>query len=286
MAERQQGLEEQRQQLPTPDTVLSEELSEEPFAVPAEPTTLASIQQVEDGDGAEDDFGGFGDEFETGFDDFDEASFTPPVLAPVRAATNKLEQHRPSVDTVLASTSLLFAAAEDCGSYVEAIQQCLAQIFDGQDRLTAVPDDSSQISGLLSPGELESCLKKLTSTSTALASLEPGPRLLQNMLVVALSATLSDEVRARLLTPLSKLSIEEAQLLDEAPSTAAFYDIDTVRQIASGTEQATTAQLSQALCSLNALLADKEQEIARRKDAVLAYNQVIQTLVAQASKLH
>ncbi|KAJ2385148.1 hypothetical protein H4S02_004480, partial [Coemansia sp. RSA 2611] len=72
----------------------------------------------------------------------------------------------------------------------------------------------------------------------------------------------------------------------EVPATAALYDIDTVRQIASGTEQATKAQLNRALCSLNALLADKEQEVARRKDAVLAYNQVIQTLVAQASKLH
>ncbi|KAJ2700063.1 hypothetical protein H4218_002233 [Coemansia sp. IMI 209128] len=287
MAERQQGLEEQRQQLPTPDTaVLSGELSDEPFDEPSEPTTFTNFQEVDGEDGAEDDFGGFGDEFETGFDDFDEAPFTPPALAPVIAATNKVEQRKHSVDTVLASTSLLFSAAGDHDSRTETIQQCLAQIFDDQARLPALRDDSGQTFCLLSPGELESCLGSLTSTASTLTSIEPGPRLLQNTLAVALSTSLSDEVRVRLLTPLSKLSLENTQLSDEVPATAALYDIDTVRQIASGTEQATKAQLNRALCSLNALLADKEQEVARRKDAVLAYNQVIQTLVAQASKLH
>ncbi|KAJ2161216.1 hypothetical protein GGF46_001644 [Coemansia sp. RSA 552] len=46
------------------------------------------------------------------------------------------------------------------------------------------------------------------------------------------------------------------------------------------------SRLHHALESLRLLVAAKEQEAAKRRDSVLAYNQVIQTLVAQASKLH
>ncbi|KAJ2005621.1 hypothetical protein GGI04_002173 [Coemansia thaxteri] len=72
----------------------------------------------------------------------------------------------------------------------------------------------------------------------------------------------------------------------EAPPEIAMLDIDKVRQIAGDSEETAPALLSQALHTVNALIADKEREVAKRRDAVLAYNQVIQTLVAQAAKLH
>ncbi|KAJ2419725.1 hypothetical protein GGF41_004525, partial [Coemansia sp. RSA 2531] len=232
-----------------------------------------------------DDFGGFGDEFEADFDDFDEAPFTVTTPAIVTASEEE-EQSRPSIDTVLARTSLLFVEPENYESCAETIHQCLTQIFDDHDMLPTVPEVPDQSSALLTPGELKSCLETSVSTSKALAALELEPRLLQNVLLVGLSTTLPDDVRMRLLTPLSELSTEEAQILGEVPPTAALYDIEQVRLISNSSEPNTPAQLSRVLCSLNALIADKEQEVARRKDAVLAYNQVIQTLVAQASKLH
>ncbi|KAJ2873279.1 hypothetical protein GGH93_003347 [Coemansia aciculifera] len=288
MAEWQQDSGQQQQlESPTRDKTLPEECDEELFDVLPEPTNSTDIQQAGDGGGAEDDFGGFGDEFEANFDDFDEAPFTASAPAIVTTKEEEEEEKsRPSIDTVLARTSLLFVATEDYKSCAETIHQCLTQIFDDHGPLPAVPEASDQRSALLMPSELESCLENSVSTSKLLTSLEPEPRLLQNVLVVALSTTLSDDVRMRLLTPSSELSTEEAQLLAEVPPTVALYDIDQVRQISNSSEQTTPSQLSRALCSLNTLIANKEQEVTRRKDAVLAYNQVIQTLVAQASKLH
>ncbi|KAJ2464361.1 hypothetical protein GGI03_003278 [Coemansia sp. RSA 2337] len=282
MAEWQQ---KQQQESPTPDKSLPEECDEEPFDVSFESADGTDMQQAEDGGGPEDDFGGFGDEFEADFDDFDEAPFTVATPAIVTASEEE-EQSRPSIDTVLARTSLLFVAPEDYESCAETIHQCLTQIFDDHDMLPTVPEVPDQSSALFTPGELKSCLDTSVSTSKALATLELEPRLIQNVLLVGLSTTLPDDVRMRLLTPLSELSTEKAQILGEVPPTAALYDIEQVRQISNSSEPNTPAQLSRVLCSLNALIADKEQEVARRKDAVLAYNQVIQTLVAQASKLH
>ncbi|KAJ2062781.1 hypothetical protein GGI17_002169 [Coemansia sp. S146] len=287
MAEWQQDSDQQQQlESPTRDKFLPEEYDEELFDVLPEPANSTDIQQAGNGGGAEDDFGGFGDEFEADFDDFDEAPFTAAAPAIVTTKEEEEEKSRPSIDTVLARTSMLFVATEDYESCAETIHQCLTQIFDDHGPLPAVPEASDQNSVLLMPSELESCLENSVSTSKALTSLEPEPRLLQNVLMVALSTSLSDDVRMRLLTPSSELSTEEAQLLAEVPPTAALYDIGQVRQISNSSEQTTPTQLSRALCSLNTLIADKEQEVARRKDAVLAYNQVIQTLVAQASKLH
>ncbi|KAJ1910045.1 hypothetical protein GGI09_002968 [Coemansia sp. S100] len=290
MAEWQQDSDQrqqkQQQESPTLDKSLPEECDEEPFDVSFEPADSTDMQQAEDGDGAEDDFCGFGDEFEADFDDFDEAPFTVATPAIVTASEEEEEQSRPSIDTVLARTSLLFVAPEVYESGAETIHQCLTQIFNNHDTLPTVPEVPDQSSALLTPGELKSCLDTSVSTSKALATLELEPRLIQNVLLVGLSTTLPDDVRMRLLTPLSELSTEEAQILGEVPPTAALYDIEQVRLISNSSEPNTPAQLSRVLCSLNALIADKEQEVARRKDAVLAYNQVIQTLVAQASKLH
>ncbi|KAJ2460490.1 hypothetical protein GGF42_000811 [Coemansia sp. RSA 2424] len=271
----------------------AEDCGEKLVGAPTKPTNSTGAPPVEDGGGSEDEFGGFGDDlddFEAEFGDFDEA--------PTIVAVSKVEQSGPSIDTVLNCTSALFAAAKDSEGCSETIRKCLAQVIDDCDQLPGVSAVPELHSASLTSRELESCIEGciegciescIESSVTALSpptASELEPRLLQNVLVVALSTKLSDDLRMRLLTPSSELSAEEAQLLDEAPPTVALYDIDKVRQIVSGSEQLAPAQLKRALSSINALIADQEQEVARRKDAVLAYNQVIQTLVAQASKLH
>ncbi|KAJ2745090.1 hypothetical protein GGI20_002423 [Coemansia sp. BCRC 34301] len=266
------------QQEPTQDKAYEAEgCDEESFDTLTEPTSSTGAQHAEDENGSTDEFGGFGDEVDD-FVDF--------VEAPAIASAGKVVHGGLSIDTVLAHTSALFGPAKDHSACVGTIQKCLAQVFDDCDLSSVTPTVSERHPALLTRCKLESCIESLATLSNTSAAPEPEPRLLQNMLVVALSTNLSDDVRMRLLTPSSELFVEEVRTLDNKLPAIALYDIDKVRQIASGSGQPTLSQLSRALGSLNNLITDKEQEVARRKDTVLAYNQVVQTLVAQASKLH
>ncbi|KAJ2007969.1 hypothetical protein H4R26_000477 [Coemansia thaxteri] len=238
----------------------------------------------------DDDFGGFGeeaDEFGAEADEFgDFGSASPEVNAiPTIAADSSKPRGPPSIEAVLAQTSTLFGADRNPEDNTAALSECLAQIFGSPTQSLSPLVGPGECSAVLAPSELECCITRLASTSDTCLTVKAEPRLLQNILVVALAAKLPDSTRTRLLTPLSELSIGKAQPA-EAPPEIAMLDIDKVRQIAGDSEETAPALLSQALHTVNALIADKEREVAKRRDAVLAYNQVIQTLVAQAAKLH
>ncbi|KAJ2551759.1 hypothetical protein EV175_003571, partial [Coemansia sp. RSA 1933] len=75
-----------------------------------------------------------------------------------------------------------------------------------------------------------------------------------------------------------------------------LFSIDEVRSIVAAQEPSfdllntdtpdTLDTLRHALLSIDSLIAAKEQELAKKKEDIVTYNQVIQKLIAQASRLH
>ncbi|KAJ2476963.1 hypothetical protein IWW47_006261, partial [Coemansia sp. RSA 2052] len=128
-----------------------EDCGEELVGTPIEPTKSTGAPPVEDGDGSEDEFGGFGDDlddFEAEFGDFDEA--------PAIVAVSKVEQSGPSIDTVLNCTSALFAATKDSEGCSETIGKCLAQVIGDCDQLSVVSAVPKLHSASLTSRKLES----------------------------------------------------------------------------------------------------------------------------------
>ncbi|KAI8320410.1 hypothetical protein GQ54DRAFT_312686 [Martensiomyces pterosporus] len=180
---------------------------------------------------------------------------------------------------------------EGHGDRVQVIRKCLDLTF-GDIETTAENMHARPQSPVIA---LDTAIKggiPKTATNSTAGQATGEPRLLRNLLLIALSARLPDECWEHLLTPLSELRIEAIHS-DEMAAEAAPLSIDEVRRIAaqlpdtgSGAADQQIAVLERALRSIDLLVSAKEKEVAKRRDEIDTYNQVIQTLVAQASKLH
>ncbi|KAJ2881672.1 hypothetical protein IWW38_005765, partial [Coemansia aciculifera] len=175
-------------------------------------------ESAEDGTGTEDEFGGFGDDF-----DDSEADFGDFAEAPAIAAVDKEGQRVTSIESVLAHTSSLFAATKDHEDCAETMRNCLARALHNCEELlastSAVPDVHS---ALLASCKMDKCIESLVATPNPPPVAELEPRLLQNVLAIALSSTkLSDDLRVRLLTPLAELSVKEVRHEDEVTTAVA-----------------------------------------------------------------
>ncbi|PIA19692.1 hypothetical protein COEREDRAFT_5506 [Coemansia reversa NRRL 1564] len=229
----------------------------------------------------EDDFGDFGD-FE--LDDFSNTSELHTPLTTIMPT-----QNHPSIESVLTRGGALFGQSAEDGIQTEALEDCLAHVFGSPSNfIEEKTTESLPQVDLLSKCQIESYISKI-SRGPALEETEP--RLLRNMLVVAMRTDLSDEYKELLLTPLSQLE-SRINVLGKISPTNSLLALDEIRQIStleldfmeSDTRQ--IEQLQHALDSITQLIETKEQEITKQNDSISAYNQVIQTLVAQASKLH
>ncbi|KAJ2663317.1 hypothetical protein IWW48_001419 [Coemansia sp. RSA 1200] len=148
-------------------------------------------------------------------------------------------------------------------------------------------------------------LRRNTSTRE-----EMEPRLLRNLLLVSVASESLDSRDIRyLLTPLSKIIIDLEAHKKKHSKKLPLLTVEEIQAIALSQEQQPSlpedlaennpqgngvdddddnvlGALKHALVSIDALIAAKVQEIDKRRDDIVAYNQVIQKLIAQASKLH
>ncbi|KAJ2805880.1 hypothetical protein H4R20_001918 [Coemansia guatemalensis] len=229
----------------------------------------------------EDDFGDFGD-----FNELDNFSNASETHTPVDTAAPT--QSHPSIESALARAGALFSQSADAGIQAEALEDCLTHVFGARSTGIEGPAQALPQVDLLSSCQIESYIAKIAAGP---ALEETEPRLLRNMLVVAMSADLSDEYRELLLTPLSQLQ-SKTNGSGKGSAATSLLALDEIRQIATQgvdlmeNDACQIERLQHALDSITQLTEIKEQEIAKQKDAISAYNQVIQTLVAQASKLH
>ncbi|KAJ2394930.1 hypothetical protein GGI23_004498 [Coemansia sp. RSA 2559] len=272
----------------------------------------------ETGDGSVNDveFGVFGDE-NYDYEDFgDFGDFGEPTSmqsqAPVTetngVAARSINQQSPDtntpslVDSTLEQTAALFDDSLTDEIRNETLEKCIRNVF-GQ-----APDPANEIdreqgklkdmrleNGLLSPNTANDLVTDILRRTTDRAETEP--RLLRNLLLVsAASGNLDPQDIRHLLTPLWKIKALETQQKEQSKETPLF-NIDEIQSIAAAQEPSselldTTSQpdalntLKHALLSIDALIATKEQALAKKKDDIVTYNQVIQKLIAQASKLH
>ncbi|KAJ1734290.1 hypothetical protein LPJ72_002427 [Coemansia sp. Benny D160-2] len=141
---------------------------------------------------------------------------------------------------------------------------------------------------------------------------EMEPRLLRNLLLVSVASESLDSRDIRyLLTPLSKIITDlEAHKKKKHSKKLPLLTMEEIQAIALSQEQQPSLSedlvesnsqangvdgddddnvlgaLKHALVSIDALIVAKTQEIDKKRDDIVAYNQVIQKLIAQASKLH
>ncbi|KAJ2712151.1 hypothetical protein H4R19_002903 [Coemansia spiralis] len=241
--------------------------------------------------GGDDDDDGFGS-FDEGdgsvaagsndddFGDFGDAGTPAPAPTAGTAPAHGL------LDSTLARLDALLSRSPGGGdSRLEALGECLDCVFGSVAAGQAAPAVCEAPEWLLSEDAVQRAVAGRPS-SDAPASAEP--RLLRNLILVALSGDLAATDKAHLLTPSAELARQTAEAEASAQQESAPLTIDQIRLAAAqdepGADQA--AMLRRALASIELLTAAKKQEVVKRKDAIDVYNQVIQALVVQASKLH
>ncbi|KAJ1730582.1 hypothetical protein LPJ61_002937 [Coemansia biformis] len=240
---------------------------------------FGSFDECASGSAADDDFGDFGD--------FDSAAdHITPASAPAFVPAAALAQEQATAESTLAQLELLLAALPGRDSdRLAALSGCLEHVFGTASTSPQKSVPSAQPDWLLPPRAVEGIVADQRGSGAELAGAEP--RLLRNLILVALSGDLSAADKALLLTPSSELKRLTAEAETKAQDSAPL-SIDQIRHAAAqdGSSPEQMAMLRRALSSIDRLTAAKRQEVAKRRDAIDAYNQVIQALVAQASKLH
>ncbi|KAJ1641879.1 hypothetical protein J3B02_001314 [Coemansia erecta] len=264
-------------------------------------------------DSTGDDFGDFGD-----FNDFEPISaqvvaetskpFTSDDTEDTKSLSETVSKPKKSVDieasvidALLTKTTPLFdpLEASSIDDKVALLSQCLAQSFDmitvpSFNSTTAADPDSDPFGYIDDSHDPTSSISSLLNN--AQIPFPEEPRLLWNLIFSIVADKIPESIRTLLLTPQSELDAasgiaQENQYRDsDVPEEpAALLCIDRIRQLAAqdaASSSSSTDMLFLAIRSLDSLISAKEQEIAKRKDAIDAYNQVIQTLVVQATKLH
>ncbi|KAJ1813224.1 hypothetical protein LPJ56_005237, partial [Coemansia sp. RSA 2599] len=247
-----------------------------------------------------DDFGDFGD-----FDDFEpmpaqttrssgtasESRPPPPQSVAMPAAEAKPETS--NLDALLTKAAPLFDRSDvSIDDKAALLSQCLSQsLLDiGGPTTNGSADDLDPPSHVDSP-DLATVSSSLLSSTRG--SFPDEPRLLWNLVFSAITDKIPESTLSLLLTPRSELEAAsgiamQAQHADDdaAAEEPALLSIDRIRQLAAQDVLDNADLLALALRSLDALISAREQEVVKRKDAIDAYNQVIQTLVVQATKLH
>ncbi|KAJ2456157.1 hypothetical protein EV183_000083 [Coemansia sp. RSA 2336] len=210
-----------------------------------------------------DEFGDFND-----FDDF-EAPETPadtPTISPLEA--------------LLSLSDAYFQNPGDRHKHQQTTLECLNMAFDTAKDIQ--PPASIPETALLND-DIHAAVMRLDCTSDG--PLEVEPRLLSNLLLVAAS-NVQQDCYSELLQPLSNLKVNSsAAALEDQPSIA------EIRRLAACSvdeldNESGRKSLRQALASIELLASEKQQLVDKQRDEVDAYNQVIQRLVAQATKLH
>ncbi|KAJ1842141.1 hypothetical protein LPJ70_003943 [Coemansia sp. RSA 2708] len=234
----------------------------------------------------DDEFGGFGEEFRGSDvdDDFGDFNDFGEPETPVKEPTPE----RAPVESVLTASRALFRPSADRAEQLTVLKQCTDMAFGTDCEQPEAPRPQLPVA-LLSPSKVSNTVSSLAATRDLAVAAEP--RLVRNLLLLAAVSPHTPEARQReLLTPLSELSLADNSG-DHVAKDATALDIGEIRRLAAQSADlldsaAGRASLGHALESIRFLVAAKEQEVAKRKDAVDAYNHVIQTLVAQATKLH
>ncbi|KAJ1900337.1 hypothetical protein LPJ66_001539 [Kickxella alabastrina] len=246
-----------------------------------------------------DDFGGFGDndnnsaaDFDD-FGDFNEFGISDaPELLTVLVVNKHIEESVPvsDVDRVLAKAkSLIDSSTDSYDNRAAILDECLDQALGStQQQLHGEHIESNAHSNIGGAEEAEDMLERLIGSGLPLNVINipaSEPRLLRNLVLIAAATKLPEELHSQLLMPVAQTESATNQTRKQAPAAIPMLDIDRIRQLEL---QSTSSEesLRHALKSINALISAKEKEIAKRKDSIEAYNQVIQTLVAQATKLH
>ncbi|KAJ2290761.1 hypothetical protein IW141_003071 [Coemansia sp. RSA 355] len=217
---------------------------------------------------SDDDFGDFGD-----FDDFGSA----PEPAPTEPTPPQ------PLETALSLFEALFETPNDRTKQIAALEKGVELGFGTN---CEISKETQEPYPLLPSSTVDTTVSRMLD-GTGAAGVEP--RLVKNMLLIAASGDLSELHQTKLLTPLSELSLSNNG--HDIATDSKHIDISEIRRLAacSADSLATVAgqeSLRRALKSLDTMIALREQDVVKRRDAIDAYNQVIQTLVAQATRLH
>ncbi|KAJ1871158.1 hypothetical protein LPJ55_004091 [Coemansia sp. RSA 990] len=217
-------------------------------------------------DNEADDFGDFND-----FDDF-EAPETPAL-----SDTPTI----PPLENLLSLSDAYFQNPGDRHKHQETTLECVNMAFDIAEPDTDLPETLPKPT--LLNGDIQAAVTRLGCASDGPPAAES--RLLSNLLLVAAS-NLRQDCYSALLQPLSKLKVNSSTTALEAK-----LSISEIRRLAACSvdeldNEAGQRSLRQALASIELLVSEKQQLVDKQRDEVDAYNQVIQRLVAQATKLH
>ncbi|KAJ1951022.1 hypothetical protein EC988_004174 [Linderina pennispora] len=243
--------------------------------------------------GDDDDFGGFGDfGQETGadnantatdfddfgdFDDFDSA----PVSEPDPAQPPAVPSLAPTADPVLSAAQALFNGATGDSEQTDIVQQCLELAFGSTEAVEIDTHTGSTVTTAADAASIDSLERSLRKCAPGASE----SRLLRNLVWIALAANVPEEFKSDLLTPLSVLRAQ-ARSDNQGAQELDPLTIEDIRLIATGTSDAQDEDIVRALQSIDQLIKARMGEVAKKKEEIDTYNQVIQTLVAQASKLH
>ncbi|KAJ2719798.1 hypothetical protein GGI07_004993 [Coemansia sp. Benny D115] len=273
--------------------------------VPTKPQA-PKLDDFENPKDAEDDFGSFGEDGDQDsfadfgdfgeFNDFESSTDTqqpdsPPAIATENSSKTIIDEPKvlSGVEQVLHSARPLIDSKFGLkGENVAAVlDQCLEQALGNSVHQLVVDLDTKPIAPTL---QADSKLERIISdvlSETANQNAQPEPRLLRNLILSAAATNMPELFANQLLVPLSELRVSEESNADDGDSAdhGALLDIDQLRQLAAQ-DSGNVQLLKRALESVDLLIAAREQEISKQRDSIVAYNQVIQTLVAQASKLH
>ncbi|KAJ2761272.1 hypothetical protein IWQ56_005292 [Coemansia nantahalensis] len=224
--------------------------------------------------GDDDDFGDFGDFGAVAPEPEPTAEDAGPPQGPVESTLARLD-------------ALLSRPPDSDDDRLKVLDDCLERVLGPAATSPEAPAAHGDPSWLLSEDAVQRAVAGGHGDNEAAAAAAAEPRLLRNLILATVSSDLAAADRSRLLTPLADLK-RRATTAEAGAQAPGPLPIDQIRLLAAqdepGADQA--ALLRRALASIDLLVAAKAEEVAKRKDAVDAYNQVIQALVAQASKLH
>ncbi|KAJ2502877.1 hypothetical protein GGH96_000747 [Coemansia sp. RSA 1972] len=217
---------------------------------------------------SDDDFGEFGE-----FDDFGSA----PEPVPIEPTPPR------PLESVLSLFEALFETPNDRTEHIAALEKGVELGFGARCELSK---ETHEPYPLLPSTTVDTTVSRMLDDAEAT---DVEPRLVKNLLLIAASSDLSELHQTKLLTPLSEQSLSNNGR--DIATDSEHIDISEIRRLAAcstGSLATNAGQelLRRALKSLDTMVALREQDVVKRRDAIDAYNQVIQTLVAQATRLH
>ncbi|KAJ1667165.1 hypothetical protein IW140_001581 [Coemansia sp. RSA 1813] len=276
------------------------------------------MSEIGNGSEHDDEFGMFGDENYDNedfgdFGDFNELASkqtNEPVAVAEANGVDTIykkqlgtDPETPSlVDSTLEQASALLDDSMPGRPWNETLEKCIRDVFKVPNTDSEIDEEQARLRDM----RLDNDLFSSDSTNDFITDVlrrrtdcaETEPRLLRNLLLVSVASGNFDSQDIRyLLTPLCQIKALETQKMEQEKETPLF-SIEEIQSIATDQEPSldlidgaslqtdTIDTLRHALLSIDTLITAKEQELTKKKDDIVTYNQVIQKLIAQASKLH